>query len=938
MQSIPPLSFDEKILNDLSLLLLSLLLHCFYHCDLSCIAFVDFMAQQQLDFGSESNGGKIIPTSLQTEMQRSYLEYAMSVIVGRALPDARDGLKPVHRRIIYAMHQLGLVPDRPFRKCARVVGDVLGKYHPHGDQSVYDALVRLVQDFSSRYPLLAGHGNFGSVDNDPAAAMRYTECRLAAIGNEAMLSEIEEDVVDFVDNFDSSEQEPAVLPAQLPILLLNGSTGIAVGMATNIPPHNLSEVVDGAIALLDNPDLADEQLLKLIPAPDFPTGGIIMNKEGVREAYLTGRGSIIVRGVAAVEQFGGKGTGKRQKLAIIITELPYQVNKSAWIEKIADLVNNAKIEGISDIRDESDREGMRVVIELKKDTAPESVLDQLYRKTALQSTFGASLLALQGSIPKQMSLRELLQEFLTFREQTLVKRFRYQLQKAQEKSHLVEGLVLVLQDIDRLIRVLRFASNSAFAKTDLQTEFALSETQAEAILSMPLRRITAIEQQKLREELETLQQQITKLERLLGDRHELIKYLKKELRDHKKKHSDQRRTHLAWHLLENRKNISKDISINTSGLEVPKANIRANTRNAKTEKVVEKVSEKTSDRKSPKDKQAKQPKEVPLISLTTELNIPVAAPQDVTVQVTYKGYVKSLEGNSSQSADLTDDVTIATYDTRSDRELVVLTNSGRAFPVAIANIPVTKNKGRGTPLITLLPDGSDRIVSQFVWEKNPQLNSAPTQGLVLLSSQGKIKRSLLSEFADMSARGLVAAKFKEDDSLFWADIVGIDQELAIATSAGRILRLKADQNQIPTVGRAAAGNIALRLGSAETQIGVSIIDLQNQPNSELVLITAAGFAKRILASNIRAAVRGAIGAQCFKFATRSDKLVSMIAIADPRLDLPVTFLIGQENDIGLRTVQMPLGAIPLELPSSQGRSIFAGESDLVRSEKVIRVV
>ncbi|MFN5978947.1 MAG: DNA gyrase subunit A, partial [Pseudanabaena sp.] len=326
--------------------------------------------QQQLDFWSQSDGGNIISTSLHTEMQRSYLEYAMSVIVGRALPDARDGLKPVHRRIIYAMHELGLLPDRPFRKCARVVGDVLGKYHPHGDQSVYDALVRLVQDFSSRYPLLAGHGNFGSVDNDPAAAMRYTECRLASIGNEALLGEIEEEVVDFVDNFDGSEQEPAVLPAQLPMLLLNGATGIAVGMATNIPPHNLSEVIDGAIALIDNPNLPDDDLLKLIPAPDFPTGGIIMNVEGVREAYLTGKGSVTIRGVASVEQLGGKGTGKRQKQAIIVTELPYQVNKSAWIEKIAELVNNNKIEGISDIRDESDRRGMRVVIELKKDVVP----------------------------------------------------------------------------------------------------------------------------------------------------------------------------------------------------------------------------------------------------------------------------------------------------------------------------------------------------------------------------------------------------------------------------------------------------------------------------------------------------------------------------------------------------------------------------------------
>lgn len=888
--------------------------------------------QQQLDFGLESKGGNIIPTSLHSEMQRSYLEYAMSVIVGRALPDARDGLKPVHRRIIYAMHELGLLPERPFRKCARVVGDVLGKYHPHGDQSVYDALVRLVQDFSSRYPLLAGHGNFGSVDNDPAAAMRYTECRLAAIGNEALLGEIEEDVVDFVDNFDGSEQEPAVLPAQLPMLLLNGSTGIAVGMATNIPPHNLSEVVDGAIALIDNPDLPDEQLLSLIPAPDFPTGGIIMNADGVREAYLTGRGSITIRGVASVEQMGGKGTGKRQKQAIIVTELPYQVNKSAWIEKIAELVNNGKIEGISDIRDESDRTGMRVVIELKKDVIPEVIIDQLYRQTALQSNFGVILLALKGAQPKQMSLRELLQEFLAFREETLAKRFRYELKKAQEKSHLLEGLVLVLQDIDRLIRILRFANNSALAKTDLQTEFGLSETQSEAILSMPLRRITAIEQQKIREELETLQQQVARLDRLLGDRRELMKYLKKELRDHKKRHSDQRRTYLAWQFAEKQ---SEDIPADD---QLPKRTSRsAKPKIAEAEISVEKPieTEKTSDRKASKiAKQAKP--EVPAISLTTELNIPVAEPQDIAVQITHKGYIKSLEApaKSSQSSNLNDDVMIAAYDTRSDREMVVLTRSGRALPLSLNDVPMVKGKGRGTPLITLLPDGTDKVVSQFVWEKNAD----STEGLVVLSSQGKIKRSPLSEFADMTARGLIAAKFKEDDSLFWADVVGLDQELAIATSAGRILRLKADETQIPTVGRAAAGNMALRLGNTETQIGVSIIDLHNYPDSELLLITAEGFAKRLSAVHIRAAVRGAIGSQCFKFQSRADQLVSMTAIGNPRPDVTVTFLIGQDHENGLRTVQMPLGAIPLELPNGYGRSIFAGESDLARLEKVIRVV
>jgi DNA gyrase subunit A len=813
--------------------------------------------------------------------------------------------------------------------------------------------VRLVQDFSSRYPLLAGHGNFGSVDNDPAAAMRYTECRLAAIGNEALLGEIEEDVVDFVDNFDGSEQEPSVLPAQLPMLLLNGSTGIAVGMATNIPPHNLSEVIDGAIALIDNPNLGDEELLRIIPAPDFPTGGIIMNADGVREAYLTGRGSITIRGVAAVEQMGGKGTGKRQKQAIIVTELPYQVNKSAWIEKIAELVNNNKLDGISDIRDESDRTGMRVVIELKKDTLPEVVIDHLYRQTALQSNFGVILLALKGSQPKQMSLRELLQEFLEFREETLAKRFRYELKKAQEKSHLLEGLVLVLQDIDRLIRILRFANNSSLAKTDLQTEFELSETQAEAILSMPLRRITAIEQQKIRDDLTDLQQQMQRLEKLLSDRRELMKFLKKELRDHKKRHSDPRRTRLAWQISNADQNANQnadqqdlqkvDQKVDQRG-DRPSAAPAATTTNApikgkkssKSEQIVttENPEPQTKTRATKSTKTEPQ-SPIPLLSLTTQANIPVAEPQDLVVQLTYKGYVKGLEPNSkalnaSLNVDLQDDVTIASYETRSDRQMVVLTNSGKAFPLNLSNIPIIKGKGRGTPLITLIPD-SDRPVSQFIWDKDPE----STAGLVLLSSQGKIKRSPLAEFADMTARGLIAAKFKEGDSLFWADVVGLDQELAIATSAGRILRFRADQQQIPTVGRAAAGNIALRLGSNESQVGVAVLDLLNYPNSELLLITAEGCAKRIRVANIRAAMTGAIGAQCFKFLSRTDRLVSVTAIAQPRPDLPVTMLIGQENNIGLRTVTMPLGAIPLELPNSQGRSVLAGANDLERSEKVI---
>lgn len=490
------------------------------------------------------SSGQVIPTALHTEMQRSYLEYAMSVIVGRALPDVRDGLKPVHRRIIYAMHELGLTPDRPFRKCARVVGDVLGKYHPHGDQSVYDALVRLVQDFSSRYPLLAGHGNFGSVDDDPPAAMRYTETRLASIAHEALLAEIGDATVDFTDNFDNSQQEPVVLPAQLPILLLNGSSGIAVGMATNIPPHNLGELIDGSIALIDRPNLSDQELLEIIPGPDFPTGGEIVYSNGVRDAYLTGRGSITVRGVVQVEEFQ-PARGRHRRNALIVTELPFQVNKAAWIEKIADLVNNGKIEGISDLRDESDRDGMRVVIELKRDADTERVLRELYRQTPLQNNFGVILLALRNGQPQQLSLRQLLEEFLGFREQTLTRRYSHELDQANQRSHILEGLLKALENLDVLIDLLRHAPDGTTAKHQIQEQLGLSDRQADAILAMPLRRITGLERQNLQAEFDELAQKRAQLERLLRDRRELLKALKKDLRSLKRQFSDPRRTRIT---------------------------------------------------------------------------------------------------------------------------------------------------------------------------------------------------------------------------------------------------------------------------------------------------------------------------------------------------------------------------------------------------------
>ena len=409
---------------------------------------------------------RVQPIALHQEMQRSYLEYAMSVIVGRALPDARDGLKPVQRRILYAMQELGLTPDRPYRKCARVVGDVLGKYHPHGDQAVYDALVRLVQTFASRNPLLDGHGNFGSVDDDPPAAMRYTETRLAPIAHQALLEEIGDDTVDFASNFDGSQQEPTVLPAQLPFLLLNGCSGIAVGMATSIPPHNLGEVVDGLIALIRQPGLSDERLLELIPGPDFPTGGEVLLSSGLQDTYLQGRGSIPMRGVAHTEEVQlGKGRHKRN--AVVVTELPYQLSKAGWIEKLAESVNDGKIGGIADIRDESDRDGMRVVVELRRDAEPDKVLKDLQRRTALQSNFGAILLALVNGQPQQLSLRQLLQTFLDYRELTLIRRTSHALRKTEDRLEVVEGLITALNNLQAVIAMIQEAKDAASARASL---------------------------------------------------------------------------------------------------------------------------------------------------------------------------------------------------------------------------------------------------------------------------------------------------------------------------------------------------------------------------------------------------------------------------------------------------------------------------------------
>ena len=496
------------------------------------------------------NKKKFTSISLQEEMQRSYLEYAMSVIVGRALPDARDGLKPVQRRILFAMYELGLTPDRPFRKCARVVGDVLGKYHPHGDQAVYDALVRLVQSFSTKYPTLEGHGNFGSVDNDPPAAMRYTETRLAPIAHKGFLEEIGSETVNFTNNFDGSQKEPNVLPAQLPFLLLNGSSGIAVGMATNIPPHNLGETVDGLISLVKDKDISNKKLSKIIKGPDFPTGGELIYNQAIEELYDTGKGSITIRGVINTEEIN-LGKGKHRKNALIVKELPYQISKAGWIEKLAELVNSSKIDGISDIRDESDRDGMRIVIELKKDANAELVISNLYKKTTLQTNFGAIFLALIKGKPIQLNLKQYLNYFLEFREDTIRKRTNYFLKNTLQKLELLEGFSKATKDIKKVIGIIENSENSAEAKSKLVDVFYLSEKQANSVLDMPLKKLTTLERNQIDKDIKTLLEKKNYFQKLLNERKLLLELLIEELLLLKEKFNVKRKTKLLKNINQN---------------------------------------------------------------------------------------------------------------------------------------------------------------------------------------------------------------------------------------------------------------------------------------------------------------------------------------------------------------------------------------------------
>ncbi len=777
--------------------------------------------------GDRPEDPRIQPIALHQEMQRSYLEYAMSVIVGRALPDVRDGLKPVQRRILFAMHELGLTPDRPYRKCARVVGDVLGKYHPHGDQAVYDALVRLVQTFASRHPLLDGHGNFGSVDDDPPAAMRYTETRLAPIANEALLDEIGDDTVDFAANFDGSQQEPTVLPAQLPFLLLNGCNGIAVGMATSIPPHNLGEIVDALIALVRKPELSDDKLLELVPGPDFPTGGEVLIGSGVRDTYLGGRGSIPMRGVAHFEEVQ-PGKGRHRRSAVVVTELPYQLSKAGWIEKLAELVNEGRIGGIADIRDESDRDGMRVVVELRRDADPEQVLTDLQRRTALQSNFGAIMLALVNGQPQQLSLRQLLLQFLEYREHTLIRRTRHALRKCEDRLEVVEGLIRALDDLRRVIEMIQEARDAASARASLQVHLDLSERQADAVLAMPLRRLTALEQDSLRQEAEERRQERTRLRHLLNDRSTLLDTLVSEFRGLKKRYSTPRRTRLVEG--------GDELAAQRSAAQRPNAELqRRQALNALA-----------GDAR---------------LLIQADGAVKILAPQTLG-RLHLEAAAESGEHPAPARLILT---------VQHQPQVLAFTADGR---VALLRWEFAGQQPG--PLERFLPDSLEGSRVQQVLALPTDPGSCSSLGL--LSSDGRCKRLPLEAFQELSGRAATVLKLRDGVTLSRVVPCREGGELVVASSTGRLLRLAVNETDLPLMGRSAQGPVLLRLLPGEAVVGAAGVV---GPQGAVLLASRRGWIKRLPVAELRLCQRGDLGQIGLHFSERQDSLADLCDAAAP---------------------------------------------------------
>lgn len=698
---------------------------------------------------------KIIDVNIEEEMKTSYLDYAMSVIVSRALPDVRDGLKPVHRRILYAMNELGMTPEKQYRKSARVVGDVLGKYHPHSDTSVYDAMVRLAQDFNTRYTLVDGHGNFGSIDGDSPAAMRYTEVKMTKLTLE-MLRDINKDTIDYRPNFDETLKEPVVLPSRFPNLLVNGSSGIAVGMATNIPPHNLREIVDGLIMLIDEPELDIEDLMKVIKGPDFPTGAIIMGKDGIKSAFTTGRGKVKIRAVAEIEEH----TRGRDK--IVITELPYQVNKARLIEKIAELVRDKKIEGISDLRDESDREGMRIVIELKRDANPNVVLNNLYKQTQLQTTFGIIMLALVNDEPRVLNLKQMLNYYLDHQKEIIIRRTQFDLNKAEDRAHIVEGLKIALDNIDEIINIIRSSKEESIARTRLMDSFELSEKQAQAILDMRLRRLTGLEREKLEEEYESLIKEINRLKEILSSEKLIYNIIKEELLEIKEKYGDRRRTKIMPS--------AEDINI---------------------EDMIE---------------------EEDVIITLTHFGYIKRTPEDT--YKTQKRGGKGITGLTTREEDFVEDLFItSTHDT-----ILFFTNKGKVYSLKAYEIPEGRRQARGSAIINLLNLTKDERVSAVV----PIEKYDPKSNLVFITKEGTIKKTKLDQFKNIRKNGIIAINLREEDELIDVRKTNGKREIVIVTANGMSIRF--DESDVRAMGRNATGVKAISLKKDDSVVAIDLVE------------------------------------------------------------------------------------------------------------------
>jgi len=803
--------------------------------------------------------------SVENEMETSYLDYAMSVIVSRALPDVRDGLKPVHRRILYVMHEMGLRPGAKFKKSANVVGEVLGKYHPHGDSSVYDAMVRMAQEFSLRYMLVNGQGNFGSIDGDGAAAYRYTEAKMQKI-TEDLLVDIDKETVDWRDNYDGSRKEPTVLPTRLPNLLLNGTTGIAVGMATNIPPHNLGELVDGIIHIIDNPECAITDLNKLIKGPDFPTGGVIFNKKAIAEAYATGRGGVPLRGVAEIDEL------KNGKPVIIITEIPYQVNKANLVIKIADLVKDKKIQGITDIRDESTRDGIRVVIEMKRDSYPNKVLNQLYKMTELQNNFNFNMIALtdRGMQPHLLNLKQILEHFIVHRQEVVTRRAQYDLRIAKDRAHILEGLKLALDQIDKVISTIRASKTKEIAHAALVKEFKLSDLQASAILAMRLQALAGMERKKIEDELKEKYALIKALEDLLSSEKKILGVVKDELAEIKTKYADPRRTKI----------VARDVGDFSAKDMIPN--------------------------------------------------------EDMIVMLTETGYVKRVVPNSFRQQKrggvgvigLTtkeeDEVKIMRHAKNHD-DIMFFTNTGRVFRLPVYEMPQATRQAKGTAIANLIQIQSGEVITamRVIKEGAPSTGSgqAAVGFLFFATKMGTVKKTPIEDFKNVRKSGLIAIKLNDGDELDWIKGTTGDNEIVLVSHEGQCCRFK--EGDVRSMGRSAAGVRGIKLGAKDYVVEMDKVG--NADDERLLVVTEKGQGKATKVSEYRMTARGAGGVKTLNVTEKTGKVIGA-KILTPELDADL-ILISKRG----QTIRMDLKDIPTLGRATQGVRLMKVSNDSVAS-------